>query len=657
MNPYQTKYRLYLVRIGNNSEEEKESFSKELSERYKVPYALLKKVVDRCPIVLKKNVTRQRAESLAKILKSFGAEVRVEFRKEGLPVLVEFQNVFPQRVSLESCSLRKTSSGFWNIAGRAKNVTDQSLPDLWVFVQLFGDFGEFLTFEEVPFSVNPCPPGETVPFKAIFDGDIRIQKIVIGFKDASGKVVGALDQRVDSEWRTLETCEQDEPVLSVEIGPSRRPAPLEASLPKALSEPCTERAAEPGQREIVEFPVLEVPEKEERDDSFSEVAVAPKEEKESELQTTLSESSSALLSETIRRIEEIGEPSRLPGPVALSESFQSIEEPTDTEGAAAQPVESVSDEGAVSVSPEIPPIDAATFEEAGRAADRISEKPDSGEEAVYSFPWLDAFKTAIDACRHSQLGLYDPFSVWFAARREKNEFKDPFHSILTVLVHARFDQTDGPAKPLENTERVFQLMSDSEIRWDAIPQLEPTRFFSAESWRDLFCRAIPKLQQIAKAILEKRAWEALELFLLIQIIPHMSEASSRKALRWISELVPDTRINFSKMPVSVDEAVYRVASRLGVVDPHFDLNWGPNSIGYLKIQDFSRKVFLEDPSRIELPMTWIARKAEEGGHCLPSEPRCEGCLFEAFCQRLYLHFDPSEKGMGKADRSHSQQGQ
>jgi hypothetical protein len=67
-------------------------------------------------------------------------------------------------------------------------------------------------------------------------------------------------------------------------------------------------------------------------------------------------------------------------------------------------------------------------------------------------------------------------------------------------------------------------------------------------------------------------------------------------------------------------------------------------MGDRKIQAFALRAFPKNPSRIEDPMTWIGR-AEEEGHCLPIEPQCQGCPFEAFCQRLCLHFDPSEKGM------------
>jgi hypothetical protein len=48
---------------------------------------------------------------------------------------------------------------------------------------------------------------------------------------------------------------------------------------------------------------------------------------------------------------------------------------------------------------------------------------------------------------------------------------------------------------------------------------------------------------------------------------------------------------------------------------------------------------------VEDAMTWMGGGEEEGGHCLPVHPWCKGCLFETFCPKLYLDFNPSDKGM------------
>ncbi len=69
-------------------------------------------------------------------------------------------------------------------------------------------------------------------------------------------------------------------------------------------------------------------------------------------------------------------------------------------------------------------------------------------------------------------------------------------------------------------------------------------------------------------------------------------------------------------------------------------------MGDLKIQAFAKEAFPQDPSQIEAPMAWMGRNVA-GGHCLPSQPQCEGCLFDKFCPKLYLQFDPSGKGMGR----------
>jgi hypothetical protein len=176
--------------------------------------------------------------------------------------------------------------------------------------------------------------------------------------------------------------------------------------------------------------------------------------------------------------------------------------------------------------------------------------------------------------------------------------------------------------------------------------VEGTPFASGEVWRDLFQRALPKVQQIGNTILEKAKWNAFDLGRLVQVIPQMSHENSRMAFRWINELIPDVvEVDFSDAPVSVVESLYRVASRLGIVDPRFDYYQGRHSMGDSKIQSFAKVAFPQNPIKVEEPMVRMGMEVEQGGHCLSTQPQCKGCLFESFCPRYYIHFNPSEKGM------------
>ncbi len=259
------------------------------------------------------------------------------------------------------------------------------------------------------------------------------------------------------------------------------------------------------------------------------------------------------------------------------------------------------------------------------------------------FPWLETFRASIEAY---EPWAHDMFSDWFKTRRDEEGFETPLHSLLTLLVHARFEQKGESDKALENTRRVFKQIAQPDLRFEDIPLLEGTPFSPGEQWRDLFHRAFPKIVETAKRIHEKKVWRAEDLERLIQIIPHMGNQNSRMAVRWIKAFIPEEvlEIDFSNARVQIEESLYRVVARLGVVDPHFDLYQGINSMADLKIQSFAKAVFPEYPVKIERPLTWVGR-AEEGGFCLPIQPRCEGCPCEAFCPKHYLHFNPSEKGM------------
>src|SRR5574341_1074949 len=101
-NQQEGRYRVLLIGIGDNTEEEKGSFCRNLSNSYSIPIPILKKVVDSSPIILKKNIPFKKAETLAKTLRSFGARISVEERRNlPLPAL-EFQGLTPHSLALES---------------------------------------------------------------------------------------------------------------------------------------------------------------------------------------------------------------------------------------------------------------------------------------------------------------------------------------------------------------------------------------------------------------------------------------------------------------------------------------------------------------------------------------------------------------------------
>ncbi len=191
------------------------------------------------------------------------------------------------------------------------------------------------------------------------------------------------------------------------------------------------------------------------------------------------------------------------------------------------------------------------------------------------------------------------------------------------------------------------LLLQPKVSFEEIPSLEGTRHFPGDQWRLLFHRALPRIQSIAQEIEAKKLWNARELEQLIQIIPHMSPETSRRAVRRIQQLrIEGFEIDFSQASILLGGTLYRVAARLGVVDPQFDYYEGPRSMGDVKIQAFARTAFPDDPLKVEEPMNWVGMGTpEDGGTCASVSPRCEGCLFSGFCPRHHHHLDPSEKGM------------
>ncbi|MGZ3557611.1 MAG: hypothetical protein ACXU99_00100 [Thermodesulfobacteriota bacterium] len=641
------RYRVLLIGIGDNTEEEKKSFSHHVSKTYSIPFPLLKKIVDRCPIVLKKNLSLKKAQILAKTLKSFGAAVSVEERRNFPPVSLEFQELVPYRLALESAYLRKTERGMWNVIGRARNIFDETLTDAWVLVQVFDDLEEFIAFEETPLAINPLPPGEISPFKVILSGDLIIRRVSVGFKNASGAPIPALDERKKREWVGVEI--EDDGLssswTSTGFGEKLHPLdPAESSQEKVLPEE-NDLSTEPLSSDQGEaLPSLFGGESEMGQEEVTEEI--PQEP----------------LSLSFEPPEEISDPSPNLVESSLPVGEQASEGVVGDEAARPEQMEETVGEERVPAElgrpsegemPEASRLDASVFEEATQLLEDISEGPGEieaeekkgkrAEEEPPSFPWIEHFREAVQAFYQKPR---DIFSIWFEECRKEGEFKDSLHALLTILVHSRFDQGSQSVKALENTQRVSRLIVQPNVLLDDIPPLEETPFVSGEVWRELFHRALPKVQQIGKTILGRCMWKGFELECLIQVVPHMGHQSSRTAIRWFKELIPDViEVDFSDTPVPVGEGFYRVASRLGIVDPHFDHYQGRNSMADVKIQSFAKMAYPQNPLEVEEPMAWTGRAEEQGGHCSPVQPKCEGCIFESFCPKLYVHFDPSEKGM------------
>ncbi|HUL20235.1 MAG TPA: hypothetical protein VLZ10_02195 [Thermodesulfobacteriota bacterium] len=638
------RYRVLLMGVGSNTEAEKDSFCHVISKNYSVPFLQLKKIVNRCPVILKKNLSLKKAALLAKTLKSFGASLSIEERRESPPISLEFQELAPHRLALESCFFRRSQTGTWSVTGRAKNISDETLSDIWVLVQVFEDFEEFVAFEEAPLPINPLPSGQASPFKVVFEGAFSIKKISVGFKDASGQAVPAADKRKWKEWVKVDPGEghslssreiptvlgeksegadlagppermildkEDEILGDIPLSSEKEVAPLSGDGRKenygevgGVSGGSILFPLEPSKK-ITEFPLILVKE----DDSLG------RRQSESALSQGMSDDCALPVS------NELG------GKIGAVLDGSGV----------------VSDKAKQSEESRLNPL---VFQEATQLLKDISENPKAGEteeKIAPSLSWIESFRDAVKTFYQTP---HDIFSIWFEECRKKGEFRNFLHGILTILVHSRFDQGTQSNNPLENTQKIFPLIAQPNLPLDEMPSLEGTSFASGEVWRNLLQRALPKVHQIGQAILEKNKWNVSDLERLIQVIPHMGIRNSRMAIRWISELMPNiAEIDFSSTPIIIGEGLYRVAARLGIVDPHLDYYNGRNLMGDTKIQSFAIKTFPQNPVRLEKPMMWVGDGEERGGHCFPVQPWCNGCLFETFCPRLYLDFDPSEKGL------------
>lgn len=623
-NSREESHRVVLHRIGEHSEEEKVQFCRQVSDHYGLPLPLMEKIVDRCPIVVKKDLSYKKARLLAMAFKSYGASVSVEKKRDLAPIFLEFTAMEPRRLELESTYLRLSPGGAWQLFGRAKNISAEEMPDIWVMIQVFNEFEELIALEEIPLPIHPLPPGESAPFKAMFEGSLPFRKISIAFKSASGNRLPAGDRRDQREW-----VEVTVPGLETKEAPLSPLVLQETALPPVEPQPVhtVEHEEERMKEGITEWPFEEVSRVEQESPPID--LDAPMEARDG------GQPSDVLIESGTQ--EEAGRPDWVVEEKGTSELVRSLiqeEEELHLNDTPENPEEEV-----VRIEPGpsiLEQIDQATAEHPRRAEDRRAE------EAILH-PWIEDFRKAIQTYEQT---YPDPFNGWFEQVERAGGFENDHHRLQTLLIYFRFNQTDSPDPALENTRKVYRvaLANQSLPVPEELPPLEGTPFFSGEAWRDLLVRAIPRLREVSALILEKKEWDPVDLDRLIRIIPHMSDRNSLRAIRFIHQRIPEVMVDLSRLHVDINENLYRVASRLGVVHPFFDFYQGKDSMGDLKIQSFARSVFHEDPGRIEEPMTRVG-SGDALGVCLPTEPRCSLCPFEGFCQRLFPGLDPAEKGL------------
>lgn len=268
--------------------------------------------------------------------------------------------------------------------------------------------------------------------------------------------------------------------------------------------------------------------------------------------------------------------------------------------------------------------------------------------------WKDSLREII--LEYNKHRTSDPFMIWFRQKDREKAFANDFERILIILIDARFDQQTTADKALENTKIVFKAgVLKRRLNRSEIPLLIPRQRTTAEKWTDLFYIAIPRLYRLAKEIAKKRVWKAQELFGVMQSpqfkVPYLGVKTSRLAVRWLYELVPNLKIDMRDFKVPVDRLVYRVASRLGIIDPRVDKYYGEESPADRKIQTFAKAIFPDDPWFLDEPLWSTGRQATKGGHCYPTHPRHEGCIFETICPKKFNDFDPSKIGMQEESRS------
>lgn len=258
--------------------------------------------------------------------------------------------------------------------------------------------------------------------------------------------------------------------------------------------------------------------------------------------------------------------------------------------------------------------------------------------------WLKEFRNIITG--YSRNRAPDPFMTWFRERDSEGFFKNDYERVLVILIDARFDQRTTAEKALENTVTVVEHGAlKKPLAMTELQLLIPRQNVSAANWTKLFCDALPAMNSLSTRIVSQRVWDSAELLDLMRDefhVPYLGTKTARLAVRWLHELVSAVTIRMSTFKIPVDSLVFRVCSRLGIIDPSVDEYSGEGSIADEKIQRFAVRAFPDKPWLLDEPLWSTGRRADRGGHCFPRAPNCSECLFERICQKRFIDVDPGK---------------
>lgn len=262
--------------------------------------------------------------------------------------------------------------------------------------------------------------------------------------------------------------------------------------------------------------------------------------------------------------------------------------------------------------------------------------------------WLDNFRKVI--VEYHKDRAPDPFMFWFRKKNAESFFADDFEKLLTILIDARFDQRTTAENALQNTQKVVELgaLKRKSISAKELDYIIPRQHLTGETWAYLFRVSLPKLHELAKRIVSEESWDAQELLKLMlhdYKVPYMGVKTSRLAIRWLYELMPQLKIDMRSYTIPVDTLVYRVSCRLGIINPYYDRYSGENSPADVKIQSFAKSIFPNEPHLLDEPLWATGRQADKGGYCFSTNTDCQKCLFNSICKRKFRNVDPSKIGM------------
>lgn len=191
----QSTYKVIFFGVANNSAQGRKNFLRDISKRFHISPEKANYLISNTPVLLKKGLSRAKADALVKEFESLGGRAQFLTEDETPLLELEFEGDKAPFLQLESLTSR-SQGGRIEVVGRVKNISSNPLRGVKVVAQFFDFRDQFVIYEESPIAFSSLHSGQCSPFRVVAKGNTGVRRISIAFKGEDGAMITAVVDKV-----------------------------------------------------------------------------------------------------------------------------------------------------------------------------------------------------------------------------------------------------------------------------------------------------------------------------------------------------------------------------------------------------------------------------------------------------------------------------